>query len=72
MSIDAIKYLQSVFNENHSEISGRMEDSDIERIFATVEGGAPWKIRLETPSEGGLTYEGWLGLWHKFFSLDPI
>jgi hypothetical protein len=40
----------------------------MERIFATTEGGIPWKVRQETQYEGGVTYENWLGLWYKYFS----
>ena len=45
----------------------------MERIFATVETGIPWKkCRLETIVENnGVTIENWIGLWQKYFSQDP-
>ena len=43
----------------------------MDRIFATTEKGVPWRVKLETVYENGVTYEIWLALWQKFFSLNP-
>jgi hypothetical protein len=40
----------------------------MEKIFATTEKGVPWRTKLETVYENGVTYEHWLGLWQKIFS----
>lgn len=68
LSRDAIQYLQRLFNAFANTHSKRLEESGMERIFATTEGGIPWKVRQETQYEGGVTYENWLGLWYKYFS----
>jgi hypothetical protein len=43
----------------------------MERIFATTEKGVPWRVKFETVYENGITYDIWLALWQKFFSLNP-
>ena len=43
----------------------------MEKIFATTEKGVPWRVKQETMYDNGITYEIWLALWQKFFSLNP-
>ncbi len=43
----------------------------MERIFATKEEGLPWKVRLETTYDSGVTFDNWIALWQKYFSLKP-
>lgn len=49
-----------------------MTDSDFERIFATSPDGIPWNVQEETvTTDGGVSYENWIGLWQKLFSENP-
>jgi hypothetical protein len=43
----------------------------MEKIFATTEKGIPWKVNLETHYDSGVTFDIWIGLWQKSFSLNP-
>ena len=42
----------------------------MDRIFATTEKGIPWEVRLETVYDDGVTFDNWIGLWQKYFSLQ--
>ena len=68
LSRDAIQYLRRLFEAYKSQTSGKLEESGMEKIFATTEKGVPWKVKLETVYDNGITYDIWIGLWHKLFS----
>lgn len=63
--------MRSLFEAFKSKNSGKLEESGLERIFATTERGVPWRVKQETVFENGIVYEIWLALWQKFFSLNP-
>ncbi len=68
LSRETVQYLEKLFNFYKNRDSQKLEEAGIERIFATMEEGVPWKVRLETQYQGGITFEGWIGLWQKYFS----
>jgi len=71
LSKEAQVFLERMF-ESYKSRSGKLEESELERIFATTEMGIPWRVGHETEvEEGGLTLKSWIGLWQKNFSLDP-
>lgn len=42
----------------------------MEKVFFTIAKGIPWKVSLETQYDNGVTFDIWIGLWQKFFSLN--
>ena len=50
--------------------NNRLDIRGMEKIFATTEKGIPWKVHLETQYDNGVTYDIWIGLWQKLFSLN--
>jgi len=68
---DAIAYLEHLFNAYKNRGTQRLEESGMERIFATKEEGIPWRVRMETVYDNGVTFDGWLALWQKYFSHQP-
>ena len=71
LSIYAIKYLKRLFDSQCNQ-TNRLDDVALDRIFATTENGIPWKVKLETVYENGITYDIWIGLWQKFFSQNTL
>jgi hypothetical protein len=63
-------YLKRLFDSQKTN-QNKLDEQGLDRIFATTENGNPWKVKQETVYENGITYEIWIGLWQKFFSLDP-
>lgn len=43
----------------------------MDKIFATMESGIPWKVKLETHYDRGVTFDNWIALWQKFVNLEP-
>ena len=68
LSRDAITFLRELFETFKSRHSGKLEESGMDKIFATTEKGIPWRVKMETFYENGVTYDLWLALWQKSFS----
>jgi hypothetical protein len=45
LSRAAIDYLKRLFDVFSSRQSGKLEESGMEKIFATTEKGIPWKVK---------------------------
>jgi len=68
---DAIVYLERLFNAYKNRGTQKLEESGMDRIFATKEEGIPWRVRMETVYDSGVTFDGWLALWQKYLSHRP-
>jgi hypothetical protein len=68
---DAIVYLERLFNAYKNRGTQRLEEAGMDRIFATKEEGIPWRVRMETVYDSGVTFDGWLALWQKYLSHRP-
>ena len=68
---DIVNYLERLFNAFKNQNTNKLEEAGIERIFATTDKGIPWKVKFETQYDQGITFENWLGLWLKYFNLNP-
>jgi len=71
LSKDANQYLKRLFEAHMNEVSQKLEESGMERIFATTELGMPWRARYETKYENGVTFDIWIALWQRFMSECP-
>ena len=71
LSKEAIKYLLRLFDSHKQIGTNKLEENGLERIFATTEKGIPWKVKAETQYDNGISFEIWIALWQKFFSLNP-
>jgi hypothetical protein len=66
---DAITYLKSLF-EAYKADNNRIDLLGLDRIFATTEKGIPWKVKLETVYDNGISFDIWVGLWQKYLSIN--
>ena len=48
---DIVNYLERLFNAFKNRVANRLEESGIEKIFATTDKGIPWKVKFETHYE---------------------
>jgi hypothetical protein len=48
--------------------NNRLDLSALDKIFATTERGLPWKVKLETVYDNGISFDIWIALWLKYFN----
>lgn len=68
LSKDSISYLKKLFEAYKTHGINKLEESGMEKIFATTETGLPWKVKQETHYNNGVSFETWIALWQKFMS----
>jgi hypothetical protein len=71
LSSDCVIYLERLFKHFKNQQTNKLEEVGLEKIFATLEKGIPWKVKSHTLFDQGITFDNWLGLWHKYFSESP-
>jgi len=49
-------------------LTNRLDEAALDKIFATTEAGIPWKVKLETNFDNGISQDSWFAMWQKFFS----
>ena len=48
LSQDCVIYLERIFKYFKNQATNKLEEKGLERIFATLEEGIPWKVKANT------------------------
>ncbi len=63
ISQEGIAYLTKLFKWQCRPNENKIDIQEIEKIFSTTDKPVPWKLKLETVYDNGISCDMWVGLW---------